>query len=76
MCTDIGWKHLAILNSIYECQDENLVKMYTPKVLENSLLRVQHVQTRWNALLYLGILPLYPSDRLSLALIATMPELS
>ena len=30
--TDDGRKHLAILNSIYECQDEDLVKTYTPKV--------------------------------------------
>ncbi len=60
--TDNGWKHLALLNSIYESQDRDLVKIYTPKVLED----------KFDVFLRLSFLPLYPSDCLSLAYYARL----
>ncbi len=62
--TDDGRKHLAILNSIYECQDEDLVKTYTPKVNENYF---PDISTPRNGFLLFHLLPLYPPDCLSLA---------
>ncbi len=70
--TDIGRKHLAILNSIYESQDEDLVKKYTPKVLEDSSPHVPDIQVHWTSLLNFTFLPLYPSDCLSLAYYARL----
>ncbi len=65
---DNGWKHLALLNSIYESQDRDLVKIYTPKILENRVPRhVPDFQIPWDAFLNFAFLPLYPSDFLSLA---------
>ncbi len=61
--TDNGQKHLALLNIIYECQDRNLVKIYTPKV-DNI---IPGLQMPWDAYLHFSLLPLNPSDCLSLA---------
>ncbi len=64
--TDSGWRHLAILNSIYECQDRDLVEMYTPKVCEDGKDDLP-VIIPFDASLYFFLLFLYPSDFLSLA---------
>ncbi len=63
---DTRQKQMALLNSIYECQDTDLVKIYTPNVTKD------RIPNPWSVILNISLLPLYPSDCLSLAYYARL----
>ncbi len=65
---DTRQKQMALLNSIYECQDTDLVKIYTPNVTKD------RIPNPWSVFLNISLLPLYPSDCLSLAYYARKKE--
>ncbi len=71
--TELGWKHLAVLNSLYECQDGDLVKIFTPNTLDYRISQMlSDPPIPHNAHLYFAFLPLYPSDCLSLTYYARL----